>query len=295
MVKSQQENTDSAADYFRAGLDAFKKGELAVATASLRAGFFQNLYFAPLLLGEEVQPLGIWYPGPQAELPAAEDYVKRFREVWEGERLAFLSVIWNDPLVRSELKSYVNLCKTLARARDDRQRLELLKERKRFVNVERICRTQTEILQRVSRSDIRAPVQPPFLGLIMLSSLDPAASVEFYRSLFEIEPIKVSKIAGGYAEFRLHGVHIAIHGYNQHGHGDPYRLGPPPNSLGWGAFFVIRVRDFDRYYDNALRAGIEIIDCDPDTDGSRFFVVKDPSGYVFEITEEELRGLRGPG
>ncbi len=295
MAKSQKKNSSTPVDYFRAGLDAFKQGELAVATANLRAGFFQNLYFAPLLLGEEVEPLDIWYPGPQSELPAAEEYAQKYRDVWEEERLAFLSVLWNDSLVRSELKRYVNLCKTLTRARDERQRKDLMKERKRFVSVERIRRTQSEILQRVARADIHAPVQPPFLGLIMLSSLDPAASVEFYRSLFEIEPIRVSKIAGGYAEFKLHGVHIAIHGYNQHGHGDPYRLGPPPNSLGWGAFFVFRVRDFDRYYENALRARIEIIDCDPDSVGSRFFVVKDPSGYVFEITEEELRGLRGPG
>ena len=88
-----------------------------------------------------------------------------------------------------------------------------------------------------------------------------------------------------------HGIHIAIHGYDNSGHGDPYRLGPPPSSFGWGAIFVIRVKEFDRYYGNALREEIEVLDSDLAAQGKRYFVVKDPSGYVLEMTEEEPRGL----
>jgi hypothetical protein len=42
-----------------------------------------------------------------------------------------------------------------------------------------------------------------------------------------------------------------------------------------------------------VAAGLQLIDCDLARKGARFFVVKDPSGYVIEITEEEPRGLKG--
>lgn len=289
--------TLTPADLYREGLAAFRQGEISRAVAYLRAGFFENLYIAPILLGEEFEVQAIWYPGSQAEPSAARDFASRFAVDWQEveSSLRFLRHLWNDPLVRTELRGYINLCKSIRQARDERQRDELLRERSRFVSLERIKRTQLEILQRIQAADLRTPTGPPFLGLVMLSSRDPAASVVFFRKLFEVEPVKVSKVAGGYAEFQLQGIHIGIHGYDQHGHGDPYRLGPPPESLGWGAFFVIQITAFERYYENAIRAGIEIIDCDLRTRGSRFFVVKDPSGYVFEITEEALRSGLAPG
>ncbi len=284
--------TLTPADLFREGLKAFNQGELSKAVAYFRAGFFENLYVAPILLREEYQVQSIWYPGSLAEPKSAEDFVSRFKVDWQESEgaIQFLRHLWNDPLVRTELRGYINLCKSIGNAREDRQRADLLKERLRFISLDRIKRTQYEILQRIQLAELRTPVAPPFLGLVMLSSIDPAKTVEFFRKLFEIEPVKVSKVAGGYAEFQLQGIHIGIHGYNQHGQGDPYRLGPPPESLGWGAFFVIQITKFDRYYDNASRNGFEIIDCDLRKRGSRFFVVKDPSGYIFELTEEKLRG-----
>jgi predicted enzyme related to lactoylglutathione lyase len=283
----------SAADLFREGLAAFRRGDLDAAAVQLRAGFFANLYIAPLLLGDEAKLHPIWSPGPAAAPEAAREYVARFGDSWqEGpEGLSFLRQLWNDPSVRNEIKSFVNVGKSLARARNERQRVELQSERSRFMSVERIKRTQQGIVERITRSRVGGPVARPHLGLVMLSAQSPAESVQFFRKLFQIEPTQISQVAGGYAEFDLDGVSLAIHGYNQHGHGDPYGLGPPPRSLGWGAFFVIRVKDFDRYFENAIRAGIDVIDRDTDTRHRRFFVVKDPSGYVLEITEEELRGL----
>lgn len=294
MVQAQSNDFSKIAfECFNQAVRCLEDTELDEAVARLRAGFFENLYIAPLLLGQKVEKQPIWHPGPDAEPDAAAEYVSLFRHNWSDTRygLKFLRFVWTDPLVRNELRSYMNLCKSLRQARDSRQESDLVKERSRFTSMNRIKRTQSEILKRITSSDLDMPTSPPFLGLVMLASRDPSASVDFYRNLFEVEPVRTSQVSGGYAEFELSGIHIGIHGYNHHGQGDPYELGPPPSSFGWGAFFVIRVSGFDRYYENAVRTGIEIVDCDLESQGQRFFVVKDPSGYVLEITEEELRGV----
>jgi catechol 2,3-dioxygenase-like lactoylglutathione lyase family enzyme len=295
-MEPQKDGPLTAPELFNQGLESFTRGELPQAVARLRAGFFENLFLAPVLLKEEYQVQEIWYPGPQAEPKAAVEYAARYRRLWEESpnALALLKAVWADPLVRSEIKNYINLCKSLQSIRPGRQQLDLLKERDRFLNPERIKRTQSEILQRIEQADFRTPPQRPQLPLVMLASKDPAASVQFYRTLLEIEPRQTSQVAGGYAEFEFQGLHLGIHGHDGYGQGDPYRLGPPPRALGWGAIFVIRVAEFDRYYENAVRGGIEVLDCDLARRGRRYFVVKDPSGYVLEITEEEPRGLELP-
>ena len=286
----------TAPELFNQGLESFTRGEIAQAVARLRAGLFENLYIAPILMKEDFQAQAIWYPGPQAEPKSAAEYATRYRRLWDetANSLDFLRSIWVDPLVRSELKAYVNLCKSLLNVRAGRQQLDLLKERDRFLNPERIKRTQMEILQRIENAEYRTPAERPHLPLVMLASSDPSASVRFYRNLFGIEPVQTSQIAGGYAEFEFHGIHMAIHGSSALGHDDPYRLGPAPRCLGWGAIFVFRVLEFDRYYENAVRGEIGIVDCDLARRGRRFFVVKDPSGYVLEITEEEPHGIEPP-
>jgi catechol 2,3-dioxygenase-like lactoylglutathione lyase family enzyme len=286
----------SAPELFNGALESFTRGEIPQAVARLRAGFFENLYLAPILLKEEAQQLTIWHPGPQAEPKAAAEYAARYRRLWDETRnsLAFMRSVWVDALVRSEVKAYINLCKSLLNARPGRQQLDLLKERERFLNPERIKRTQMEILQRIEAADYRTPSQRPHLSLVMLASLSPESTVAFFRSLFGVEPLHVSDVAGGYAEFEFHGIHLAIHGSSASGHGDLYALGPPPRALGWGAIFVFRVPDFDRCYENAVRGGIEIVDSELARRGHRYFVVKDPSGYVLEITEEEPHGIESP-
>ena len=283
-------------ELFNQALDSFTRGEIAQAVARVRAGFFENLYLAAVLLKEEAPALTIWSPGPSAEPKAASEYAARYRRLWDDtpHALDFLRSVWSDPLVRSEVKAYVNLCKSLLNARPGRQQLDLLKERDRFLNPERIKRTQMEIVARVGKASYDTPSERPHLPLVMLASNDPVATVQFFRALFGIDPFRMSGVAGGYAEFEFHGVHIAVHGSSSSGHGDPYRLGPPPRSLGWGAIFVIRVSGFDRYYENAVRAGIEVVDSDLSTRGRRYFVVKDPSGYVLEVTEEEPHGIERP-
>jgi catechol 2,3-dioxygenase-like lactoylglutathione lyase family enzyme len=291
--KTVADDHPTASELFNAAVEAFSRAEIPSALTLLRGGFFENLYVAPLLLGEEFYPQRIWYPGAGAEPQAARDYVSRYGRLWEEEpqALEFLAVVWNDPLVRAELKKFLNLSKNMLAARGNNNREELLRERRLFLNPERLKRTQAELLTRLERTNLRVPLPKPRLGLIMLASKDPAKTVEFYRNLLNVEPITTSQVAGGYAEFELAGVHLAIHGQDRAAAGDPYGLGPSPECLGWGSILVIRVADLAGYHENATAAGIEIVDSDLTSAGRRFFVVKDPSGYLLEITEENPKGL----
>jgi predicted enzyme related to lactoylglutathione lyase len=283
----------AAAELFNAAAELFARGEVDRAVPLLRGGFFENVYVAPLLLGEACHRQEVWHSSAEAEPQAAREYVGRYGRLWQEDSraLEFLAAVWNDPLVRAELRNYLNLLRNILAVRREAKRAELLRERDVFLNPERLKRTQSEILGRLSRARLDLPVRRPRLGLILLASRDPAATVRFYEQLFAVAPSVTSGTGGGYAEFELDGVHLGVHGLDRPAAGDPYALGPPPEALGWGAILVIRVADLDRYHENAGRAGIEIVDSDLSAAGRRFFVVKDPSGYLLEVTEEEPRGI----
>ena len=278
---------DSAGELFNAALESFVKGEIDSAVTSLRAGFFENLYVAPTLLGEEFHPQEIWYLNHEAEPEAAADYVARYGRRWReaADSVLFLAEVWRDPIVRGELKAFINLSKAILQAPDPTARKSYLDEREWFIDQRRLRGTQTEIIGRLQRGPFRNPIERPRFDSVHLASHDPAETVAFYRDLFHLEAVRTSRRARGYAEFELPGVRLVIHGHDRLAPDDPYRLGPPPASLGWGAVFLLRVSEFDRYYGNAEKASIEIIDSQLDVPGERFFLVKDPSGYLIEIAE----------
>lgn len=290
-----QETAPSPFELFNASLEAFGRADLSEAVFCLRGGFFGNLYVAPLLLGEEFSPQRIWLPGAEGEPRAAREYVSRYGRLWEGrsDAVEFLGEVWRDSLIRAELRSFINLSKNVLNARSESERSELLRERELFLSPARLKRTQLEILARVEEANFQKPLPRPRIALILLASKDPALAVQFYKNLLELEPITTSPSAGGYAEFEFEGVHFAIHGQDRVAPDDPYQLGPPPASFGWGAIFVFRVADVDRYFQNATTSRMEIADSDLAVKGRRYFVVKDPSGYLVEITEEEPKGLEG--
>jgi catechol 2,3-dioxygenase-like lactoylglutathione lyase family enzyme len=292
---ARQENPG---DLFNSALDSFSAGELEKAVVCLRAAFFENLYIAPNLIGEEFYQQEIWHCGNEAGPDAAAEYSERYGSLWKGSMstLRFLENVWGDPLVRRELKNYIRLSRALLHAPDEKARDELLDERLRFINRQRIEATQYEILRRLRGNDSGAPVSPPFLSALYLAARDPVESVEFYRKLFNIEPQQTSRRARGCAEFELPGFRLVIHGLDQQSAEDPYELGPRPQSLGWGALFVLAVSDLDRCVENALSNGIELLDSDlegrkpssAETGGAlpgRFILVKDPSGYLVELEE----------
>lgn len=278
----------TAAELFQTALDHLSQADLEETVAHLRAGFFENLYLAPVLLAEPWEFQSIWYPAADAQPRAAVEYAERYGGLWRDREgaIELLRDLWSDTLVRSEIRSFINLSKAILQSHSENQRVDLLRERERFVNLRRIRRTQAEILARLRAAAHRPAASRPQVALLLLASRDPTASVEFWRQLFRIEPARSSPAAGGYAEFDLPGVRLAIHGHDRLAEGDPYGLGAPPASLGWGAILVLRVSDIERFRTNALAAGIDIVDEARDPPGERFFLVKDPSGYLVEITEE---------
>jgi hypothetical protein len=281
------EDRPSAGELFNSALESFLKREIEFAVTCLRAAFFENLYIAPSLIGEEYYPQNIWYSGADAEPEFASQYVARYGQLWResDDSLVFLAEVWRDPVVRRELESYISLSKAILQAPDESSQAEYMGERLWFLDQRRIRGTQGEILSRLQRAPFQKPIEKPRFDSVHLASHEPATTVDFFRDLFQIEPVRTSRRARGYAEFEMPGARLVIHGHDRLAPGDPYRLGPPPSSLGWGVIFLLRVSEFDRYYENAGRARIVILDSDLTTPGERFFLVKEPSGYLIEISE----------
>ena len=287
-------DTPSAAEIFNAALEIFDHGDVEEAVSLLRAGFFENLYVAPVLLGERWERQPVWHPGDAAEPGAASEYTRRYGRLWAEKPGAtdFLREVWNDPLVRGEIRSFINVSKAILQNPNPAHRDDLLRERRRFADLRRIRGTRRDIVARLASHVRRRPAARPRIGLILLASRDAEASVEFYRKLLGIEPVETSRLAGGFAEFELPGVRLGVHGHDRLAAGDPYRLGLPPESLGWGAIIVVSVPDLDRCRERALAGGIDVLDEELEAPERRFFLVKDPSGYLIELTEErEPRGF----
>ncbi len=224
------------------------------------------------------------------------EYVERFGFDWKGSnaKMRFLQSVWSDPLVRRELENFISLSRALERAPDERTRNKLLDERLRYTDRGRIDATQAEILYRLRGGDLAGPLQAPVLDSLYLAAADPVESVEFYRKLLNIEPRETSRQARGCAEFELSGFKLVIHGLDQQSEEDPFGLGPRPASLGWGSVLVLGVQKLDGYLAQARRHEIEILDSELDAGESmgpeaagttRFFVVKDPSGYLIQLEE----------
>lgn len=245
-----------------------------------------------MLLGEEFHPQRIWHASADGEPMAAREYLARYGRLWESrpEAILLLREVWGDSIVRAELRGFINLSRNLlvSREADVEDRLE---ERNNFLSPARLERTQSEILSRLARTNLKLPPPRPRLALVMLAARDTAASERFYRELLGVEPVRTSQVGGGYAEFEAAGVSFAIHGRHATAAADPFSLGPPPASFGWGAIFVFRVAELEPHYEKALDLKAPIVDCDLTTRGRRYFVTKDPSGYLLEITEENPRGL----
>ena len=121
MIQSAEESwirgSRDPRELFDRGLEHFARGETEEAVAVLREGFFENVHMAPALLRIPYRPQDLWYPGPSASPDAARAYARGERPRWQGvpNSIRFLRHLWNDPLVRRELESYVNFCKSFQR------------------------------------------------------------------------------------------------------------------------------------------------------------------------------------
>ncbi len=172
-------------ELFDRGLEHFVRGRAAESVALLREAFFGNLFIAPLLLGRPVEAGGLWLPGPSGSPEAAREYTREKRKSWQAipSALRYLRCLWDDPLVRREIRSYTNFCKSYSRAQQSTDRLtaELLAEREKFTNPRRITSTQKEILERIRQFRFDLPPALPELSTVTLITTDADGTADFLK------------------------------------------------------------------------------------------------------------------
>jgi hypothetical protein len=172
-------------ELFDRGLEQFVRGRAAESVASLREAFFGNLFIAPLLLGRPVEASGLWVPGPSGSPEAAREYAREKRKSWQAisSALRYLRCLWDDPLVRREIRSYTNFCKSYSRSQQGTERLtaELMGERRKFTNQRRIASTQKEILKRIRAFRFDLPPALPELATVTLATAEADQAAEFLK------------------------------------------------------------------------------------------------------------------
>lgn len=93
------------------GLALSEAGRRQEAASRWRQAFFQNIYIAPMLLGDRLPEEAIWY-GSNLEWPDyAEDYLDLYETLWTRVvgALDSLRRLWNDPEVRADVKRWLAL------------------------------------------------------------------------------------------------------------------------------------------------------------------------------------------
>lgn len=112
-----QNYPDDVADphyLFSWGLALFQAGKLREALTKWRAGFFQNPYIAPLLLGEPLPRHDIWLFSNLSYPDYAQDYLD-YLVLWlrAPEALIGLRSLWTNPTIQTDMKHWFKLGKEL--------------------------------------------------------------------------------------------------------------------------------------------------------------------------------------
>ncbi len=102
---------------FSWGLALFQTGKLREALTKWRAGFFQNPYIAPLLLGAPLPHQDIWLFSNLSYPDYAQDYLDQFLVLWlrTPEALISLRALWTNPAIQADIKQWLKLGEELGR------------------------------------------------------------------------------------------------------------------------------------------------------------------------------------
>lgn len=256
-------------ELFDRGLELFTRGAAEESVAALREAFFGNLYIAPLLLGMEVAPDAMAAPGPGGTAEAAREHVRAARSRWQAapHALRYLRCLWNDPLVRREIRSYGNLCKSFARAQGAARLAEFAAEREKFINPRRIRSTEKEILERVRQFRLDLPPPLPRVCAVTITSRAAEDLAAFLSRVLGFAP--VDRKADGARRFAFQGFELCVVAGEEESHA--------------GCEIALRVADFDYY---ALRLqDEEITPCEASTGQrrERFLVLALPGGLRLRL------------
>lgn len=260
-------------ELFDRGLELFARGSAEESVAALRGAFFGNLHIAPLLLGMQMETDGIAVPGPNGDAASARQYVRTARTRWQAvaHALRYLRCLWEDPLVRREIRNYGNLCKSFARTLGGARLAEFASEREKFTNPRRIQSMEKEILERVRQFRFDLPPPVPRASAVTVSSrVADALAAEVARALGFAPTVRKGD---GARVFEFQGLELCVTAGQEESHA--------------GTEIALRVADFEYY---ALRfEDEEIVPLAAETGHrrERFFVLGLPGGL-------RLRLIGGP-
>ena len=115
---------------------------------------------------------------------------------------------------------------------------------------------------------------------LLVSNL--ARSVRFYRELLERAPASED---ARHVRFDLGPISLIIHEDLMPAETSIWRLDPMPERRGWGVYLTFPTVDLEGTYAKLTRIGAEILTTPRSTPwGDVMFIVKDPDGYLLEIS-----------
>lgn len=97
------------------GLALYESGEHHAAVAKWRKACFENIYIAPLLLGEPSPPEDIWLFTNLMWPHYAQEYTGLYGELWKRspQGLACLRRLWGDPQMQADVARWLEIGKQL--------------------------------------------------------------------------------------------------------------------------------------------------------------------------------------
>jgi len=177
--------------------------------------------------------------------------------------LRYLRYLWNDPLVRREIRSYANFCKSFSRAPVDQSKVtaELMAERAKFTNERRITSTQKEIVNRIRTFRLDVPPVPPRLSTVTLIAPKAEAIADFVRRVLGVSIAHHASSASWSATFEGLTVRLVS------GEGSPA-----------GVELAVEVDDFDYYVQRVEEEALVPVSAQTESPRNRFMVLSGPGG-----------------
>jgi len=123
------------------------------------------------------------------------------------------------------------------------------------------------------------------LSRLFLLVSDLNRSVQFYRKLLGRVPASEDV---RHARFDLGSVSLTIHEDLTPPEISLWRVDPMPERRGWGVYLTFPTNDLERVYGMLKEGGVDILTPPTATPwSSRMFIVKDPDGYLLEVSQQQ--------
>jgi catechol 2,3-dioxygenase-like lactoylglutathione lyase family enzyme len=122
------------------------------------------------------------------------------------------------------------------------------------------------------------------LSQVFLLVSDLSRSIHFYRQLLDRDPASQDT---RHARFDLGQVSLTIHEDLTPAEVSMWKVEPMPERRGWGVYLTFPTEDLDQTHRKLVAIGADILTTPRPTPwGTRMFLVKDPDGYLLEISQQ---------